>query len=268
MKSCGPLGNFESHMYPEALTIISLLLLSCNVLVVFGDTQSAASCRQAQDDCQISHTCGLHYHSVLIRCRDTSSNDTACTEECQIAQHTLASGTREGTRFTQCACTGVSAEDIQYCRNLHKVFSCVRSTKADQSLKPSNTTVSCNDARRYCEEDWVCRDALHYYEVACEQSTRRNRGRDNTCPTVRCQDSFEILIRQTQAENLRGCTCDDVTAAPRWVYCFDFLKFADCEAATIMQTFVSASSKTCHKLSILLVFVFSCLAALTLFSFS
>ena len=204
---------------------------------------------------------GLHYHSVLIRCRNTYSNDTSCSEECIMAQNSLASGTKEGRRFAQCTCTGGTVEDVQlYCQNLDKVFSCIRSDVITDAV---NTTVLCNDARRYCEDDWVCRDALHYYEVACEQSERKNRARPNACPTQRCQDSYEILMRQNHADNLRGCDCAEASlrASPGWVYCFDVAKLVSCEVATVMPTFVNKASSSCNdNLSVVLlrctIFVF------------
>ncbi|OWA50891.1 hypothetical protein BV898_15394 [Hypsibius exemplaris] len=182
-------------------------------MVVSGDVLSVESCKAAQHECQIEHSCGLQYHSVLIRCRPNSETlHGTCSDDCQLALRNLEQGTKEGKIFIHCDCTVSDSHDATYCENHHSLFSCLPiNTQANslEGLEPKPAT--CNDARRYCENDWICREALHYYEVVCEKGFHDSSPDD--CPTERCLDSLRILKRQQYALSLDGCLCDSLAKA-------------------------------------------------------
>jgi hypothetical protein len=91
----------------------------------------------------------------------------------------------------------------------------------------------CNSARRYCEDDKMCREALHYYEMVCEHSQGEFSAPHDHCPTLHCLESYEILMRQTQAQFLRGCLCEVITPHPNVVYCFQEDFFTRCSVAQL-----------------------------------
>ncbi|OWA50890.1 hypothetical protein BV898_15393 [Hypsibius exemplaris] len=197
--------------------------------MVAADGKAVTSCKEAQNECQIEHSCGLQYHSVLIRCqRNPETLNDTCSDDCQLALHNLEQGTKEGNLFIHCDCSVTTSHDLIYCQNQNSLFSCLpKDAPPDNHPPEGQPPAACNDARRYCETDWICREALHYYEVVCERFFRTAKPDD--CPSVQCLDSLRILKRQQYALSLDGCLCDGVTAQPRPVYCFQLDAIPGCE---------------------------------------
>ncbi|OWA50892.1 hypothetical protein BV898_15395 [Hypsibius exemplaris] len=211
-------------------------------MVSAADPETVTACKEAQNECQISHNCGLQYHSVLIRCQpNPETPNGTCTESCRTSLRNLERGTKEGRLFVHCDCPGTNVQDLIYCQNHNSLFSCL---PKDDPPNPSEDApaTACNDARRSCESDWICREALHYYEVVCERFFRDSSP--DECPSGQCLDSLRILKRQQYAKALNGCLCDDVTASPRTVYCFQVDAIPGCQPILVSNTgrpFVSVS---------------------------
>ena len=65
-----------------------------------------------------------------------------------------------------------------------------------------NSVVSCSTAQWICSADPQCSTALEYYNRFCQAMFRGKKCSD------RCQNSIDILQRQTAANKLKTCYCE------------------------------------------------------------
>ena len=205
---------------------------------------------------------GLHLHNAMIKCgtiyNSPSENDDyfndldQCSDECQISLLELERGTKEGRNYARCSCesdstaSNDSSGTVHHCeREKRAIFRCrtadppadVQDLTSFPGGVPESRSVpahlaGCNDARRYCEDSNVCRDSLHYYERVCESSPV-----PATCPRLHCLESYDILMRQEEAQFLRGCRCGDpaATPEPNVIYCFRKDYFSRCSLKEVVE---------------------------------
>ena len=97
--------------------------------------------------------------------------------------------------FFQCNCSGdenceASKTNVQPCQN-----EVLYATNPD-------SVVSCSTAQWICSADPQCSTALEYYNRFCQAMFRGKKCSD------RCQNSIDILQRQTAANKLKTCYCE------------------------------------------------------------
>ncbi|OWA50885.1 hypothetical protein BV898_15388 [Hypsibius exemplaris] len=221
------------------------LLMDFLALEVSAGLTGPQSCITAQSACKTTQTCGMQLHNAMIKCGNIysqpgSDDQSDCSDECEISLLELERSTKEGRSYARCSClnsNGSSPTEYQHCQAENRaLFRCRREHDPDDlSLavpEPRSMPTQlggCNDARRYCEDNTVCRDALHYYERVCEANPQVE------CPTLHCLESYDILMRRREAQFVRSCRCDAVTPEPRVIYCFSEEFFKSCSLHEILE---------------------------------
>ncbi|XP_060764017.1 growth arrest-specific protein 1a [Neoarius graeffei] len=175
--------------YPWPLACALLFLGTC---VCASPSSSRARgrlvCWQAIMNCQAEPDCHYAYGQYVRACDPVLSGQRRrCPSHC-IASLVQLNQTKSGPALEDCSC----AED-QLCRE---------TKRAIEPCLPRTSSMGCTEARRQCERDRPCRDAMGDYLLHC---TKLFSGA--TC-TSACRDVIARMRRMPKAQLLDTCVCD------------------------------------------------------------
>ncbi|XP_046346766.1 growth arrest-specific protein 1-like [Haliotis rufescens] len=157
-------------------------------------------CDQARNHCFSRIGCQMALNNFMIGCSDVIKGTVdTCTTDCKHALISLLSTEdRSGIAFVNCNCS-----DDEFCETQkRRVEICAKDVMEFMNNINDNAVVSCGLAMWICEADTSCLAALQYYIRHCAKLMN-----GESC-SARCNNSLDILYRQTSSKMLQSCECD------------------------------------------------------------
>lgn len=161
-------------------------------------------CSQVHSRCFGRNGCRFALENYFMSCLDLSDGqEFQCTERCKEALiMLLSSDEHDGPNaFRDCDC-----QDDEFCQQQkERIAVCADDVQTWLTdINDPDTPISCSLAEKICSADTPCLTAIEYYQSHCKKLFEQRNPR---C-TSRCNNSLNILYRQTKAQKLRTCVCN------------------------------------------------------------
>ncbi|KAI4871407.1 hypothetical protein NFI96_000871 [Prochilodus magdalenae] len=172
---------------PVAAACVLVFLGACAVAVVECAARRLV-CWEAILNCQAESECNYAYGQYVHACEPVlSGRRTSCPSHC-IASLVQLNLTRGGPALEECSC----ASDPM----------CREAKRAIEPCMPRTSSLGCTEARRQCERDPHCRNAMANYLLHCSKLF------SGALCTSACREVIADMRRLPKAQLLDTCVCD------------------------------------------------------------